>query len=180
MAILPPRTFSIKAISERIEPVSVGEGTGYPPDIIKVLTPSSSRAFALASTASTCRVTPSVPRSPPTVVTPERMSFERGRGGTCEENPASPPPPVMWTCASMNPGTAKSPLPSICCTGSSHSGMEIFCAMAAMRSLMIRISLVPRGSGEKTEALRIRIVAMMFSFGRSRRLFRGGGLGIDA
>lgn len=42
-----------------------------------------------------CRVTPSVPRSPTTVVTPQRVMAESSASGVRVAKPPSPPPPAM-------------------------------------------------------------------------------------
>ena len=79
---------------------------------MKVETPSISRARALARSEVMWRVTPSVPRQPMTVVTPLATMSSTRISGARVAGPPSPPPPRMWTCGSMSPGTTRFPAAS--------------------------------------------------------------------
>ena len=47
----------------------------------------------------------SVPSKPIAVVTPADVNSLKGTVGTLLAYPVSPPPPVMWVCPSIKPGT---------------------------------------------------------------------------
>lgn len=51
------------------------------------------------------RVTLSVPVTPTAVVMPAFISELSWASGHRDAGPASPPPPVIWTCMSTKPGT---------------------------------------------------------------------------
>jgi len=59
-----------------------------------------------------CRVTLSVPSVPTTVVMPAVVKSLSITSGVRVAKPPSPPPPIRWTCWSMNPGTTKQPVTS--------------------------------------------------------------------
>ncbi|HSO39800.1 MAG TPA: hypothetical protein VLT33_45045 [Labilithrix sp.] len=50
-----------------------------------------------------------MPSTPTQLVTPPRVSAVSITGGTRVAGPASPPPPVTWTWASISPGMRRAP-----------------------------------------------------------------------
>jgi len=100
------------------------------------------------------RVVSSVPNRPTTVVIPPPVRSPTPSGGTLLPGPDSPPPPVTWTCPSINPGMARRPSKSMVSTprapGSSGSSgpSQTICSPATNKWL------TPNGSGAKISKLR--------------------------
>ncbi len=125
---------------------------------MKVETPSTSRARALARSEVMWRVTPSVPRQPMTVVTPLATMSSTRISGARVAGPPSPPPPRMWTWGSMSPGRTLFPAASTTSASRPSTRIRPGSATAAMAPPARRTSFRPSGSGAKTSPSRIRVI----------------------
>lgn len=101
-SLSPGWTFTIPAFPESI-----------PATLASAAIPSFSSAWAFASRAVMSLPTPSVPIQPTTVVIPFRIRSPREASGVRVWKPPSPPPPMICSWLSINPGTAAMPSPLI-------------------------------------------------------------------